>query len=155
MMKKAIRPFAFAAALALFAWCLPSATAAPLPNPQQTSPGTGSGVQPGAAQPGSPETGAAGREQRRAVEQQQEEQDNAQQAQQGSQAQAEQEILLTGKVTRENGHEMFTSSDTHKPMRISNPSKVKKYNGEMVKVEGTVNPKSHRLHVSKVTPATS
>lgn len=150
-MKKAIRPFALVAALVFCAWSLPLVMAAPPLSPQQqTSPGAGTGAQPGSAQPGAPETGAAGAEQQRAIEQQQEQE----QAQQGSQ-QSQQEVLLTGKVTRENGHEMFTSSDTHQAMRVSNPSKVKKYNGEMVKVEGTVNPKSHRLHVSKVAPVTS
>lgn len=154
-MKQRIRLLALGAALAVFAWSLPAITASahgngPIAFAQQ---------QQGGQQPGAQEPGASGAEPGAAQEQQQREQEEQQQQQMNQQGQPQQtqqqQVMLTGKVSRENGHYLLTSQDAPNPLRISNPSKVKKYNGEMVKVEGTVNPKSHKLHVSKVSPATS
>lgn len=152
MMKQKTRFLALGTALAVLMWGLPlvaapayaNAATRVAPQQQQGAPGPGSpGAEPGAA--------AQQQEQREQEQQQQQQEIN----QQGQPQQTQQQVLLTGKVTRENGHYLLTSQDAPKPLRISNPSKVKKYNGEMVKVEGTVNPKSHKLHVTKVTPATS
>ncbi|MGH9377577.1 MAG: hypothetical protein ACRD1I_02135 [Terriglobia bacterium] len=149
-MMKQTRLLALGLALGLIAWFVPfnssSTYATTLTELAQ---------QQGAQQPGAAGAPSGAQQQ----EQQQQEEQQAQQRQIDQQAQPQQsqqqQILLTGKVTRQNGHYMFLSSDTHTALRVSNPGKVKKYDGEMVKVEGTVSPKSHKIHVSKVTPVTS
>lgn len=151
-MKQKIQWLALGAALSVLAWGLPVAAA----------PAHGNGTaalaqqQQGGQQPGAQEPGASGAEPGAAA-QQQEQRDQEQQQEMNQQGQPQQtqqqQVMLTGKVTRENGHYLLTSQDAPNPLRISNPSKVKKYTGEMVKVEGTVNPKSHKLHISKVSPA--
>ena len=149
-MKKKLRLLALGVAAGLIAWCVPFAAI-----PAQAAPLT-EAAQQSTLPPAAPnsQSGAEQQQQQRAQEQQEQQAQQSEMNQQSEQSQ-QQQIELTGKVTRQNGHYMFLNSDTHKALRVSNPSKVKKYDGEMVKVEGTVNPKSHKLHVSKVTPATS
>ena len=147
---KKFRLLAVGLAFGLIAWLAPfnaaSIHATGLAGQQSQSPQEPGGVNSQSQAP---------QEQQR---QQQEEEQQEQQRQLDQQAQPQTQkpqLLLTGKVIRQKGHFMFLSSDTHTAFRISNPSKVKKYNGEMVKVEGTVNAKSHKIHVSKVTPVNS
>lgn len=149
-MKNKTRLLALGVAAGLIAWCVPFAAV-----PAQATPLT-EAVQQSTLPPAAPNTqsGAEQQQQQRAQEQEEQQAQQSEMNQQSERSQ-QQQIELTGKVTRQNGHYLFLNSDTHKALRVSNPSKVKKYDGEMVKVEGTVNPKSHKLHVSKVTPATS
>lgn len=149
-MKKKIRLLALGVAAGLIAWCVPFAAI-----PAQATP-LAEAMQQSTLPPAAPnsQSGAEQQQQQRAQEQQEQQAQQSEMNQQSERSQ-QQQIELTGKVTQQNGHYMFLNSDTHKALRVSNPSKVKKYDGEMVKVEGTVNPKSHKLHVSKVTPATS
>lgn len=151
MMKKT-RLLALGLAFGLIAWFVPfkcSSTYATALTELAQQQGA---QQPGAA--GAP-SGAQQQQEQQQQEEQQEQQRQLDQQAQPQQKSQQQQILLTGKVTRQNGHYMFLSSDTHTALRVSNPGKVKKYDGEMVKVEGTVSPKSHKIHVSKVTPVTS
>lgn len=149
-MKKKTRLLALGVAAGLIAWCVPFAVI-----PAQATP-LAEAVQQNTLPPAAPnsQSGAEQQQQQRAQEQEEQQAQQSEMNQQSERSQ-QQQIELTGKVTQQNGHYMFLNSDTHKALRVSNPSKVKKYDGEMVKVEGTVNPKSHKLHVSKVTPATS
>ncbi|HEV2418836.1 MAG TPA: hypothetical protein VGX94_13635 [Terriglobia bacterium] len=149
-MKNKTRLLALGVAAGLIAWCVPFAAV-----PAQATPLT-EVAQQSTLPPAAPNTqsGAEQQQQQRAQEQEEQQAQQSEMNQQSERSQ-QQQIELTGKVTRQNGHYLFLNSDTHKALRVSNPSKVKKYDGEMVKVEGTVNPKSHKLHVSKVTPATS
>lgn len=149
-MKKKTRLLALGVAAGVIAWCVPFAVI-----PAQATP-LAEAVQQNSLPPAAPnsQSGAEQQQQQRAQEQEEQQAQQSEMNQQSERSQ-QQQIELTGKVTQQNGHYMFLNSDTHKALRVSNPSKVKKYDGEMVKVEGTVNPKSHKLHVSKVTPATS
>ncbi|HEV2498177.1 MAG TPA: hypothetical protein VGY31_01180 [Terriglobia bacterium] len=149
-MKKKTRLLALGVAAGLIAWCVPFAVI-----PAQATP-LAEAAQQNTLPPAAPnsQSGAEQQQQQRAQEQEEQQAQQSEMNQQSERSQ-QQQIELTGKVTQQNGHYLFLNSDTHKALRVSNPSKVKKYDGEMVKVEGTVNPKSHKLHVSKVTPATS
>lgn len=150
-MKNKTRLLALGVAAGVIAWCVPFAVI-----PVQAAPLATEAVQQ-SAQPAEAPNSQSGAEQQQQQRAQEQEEQQAQQSEtnQQSERSQQQQIELTGKVTQQNGHYMFLNSDTNQALRVSNPSKVKKYNGETVKVEGTVNPKSHKLHVSKVAPATS
>ena len=75
--------------------------------------------------------------------------------QQGQQSHQKKQSLLTGKILVKSGHYMFQNGSTNAALRISNPKKAKKYNGDSVQVKGTVNEQAQTIHISKIKPATS
>jgi uncharacterized protein YdeI (BOF family) len=85
-------------------------------------------------------------------EPQQQQQQMEQMQQMGQQQQQPQpkQSLLTGKITVQQGHYVFQDNSTNVTLRVSNPSKVKKYNGDRVKVKGTINQTAQTIHVSKI-----
>jgi hypothetical protein len=60
------------------------------------------------------------------------------------------QLVLSGKILIEHGHYVFYNLDTKSTFRIANPSKVKRYKGDTVKVEGRFLASTHHLYITKI-----
>ncbi len=82
----------------------------------------------------------------------QQQQQMEQMQQQGQQAPSQhtKQALLTGKISMHGGHYVFEDSSSNATLTVSNPSKVKKFNGDNVKVKGTVDHIAQTIHISKI-----
>lgn len=113
-------------------------------------------VQTQQAPPSSPgmSPGQEPRQQQQAPGQQQMEQEQQAQEQQAQQAnQQHPQVLLTGKIMKHGKHYVFHDQDSNTNFRITNSRKAKKYSGQDVKVQGTVNQTAQTIHITKIARA--
>jgi hypothetical protein len=82
--------------------------------------------------------------------QQQQQMDQMQQQSQQAPSPHTKQALLTGKISMHGGHYVFEDSSSNAALTVSNPSKVKKFNGDNVKVKGTVDHIAQTIHISKI-----
>jgi hypothetical protein len=63
---------------------------------------------------------------------------------------AAQQLVLSGKILVEHGHYVFYNLDTKSTFRVANPSKVKPFKGDTVKIQGRIVASTHHLYVTKI-----
>jgi hypothetical protein len=60
------------------------------------------------------------------------------------------QFVLAGKILLRHGHYVFYNTDTHSVFRVMNPTKVKPYKGDTVKVQGKVNAQRRTIFITKI-----
>lgn len=104
-------------------------------------------------QPTSPSTGSQQQQQQMQQEQQQM-QKMGQQQQGGQTAHQGKTQVMTGRILMHGGQYVF-ENNTNAKLTITNPKKAKKYNGDSVKVKGTVNEQAQTIHIAKIKRVSS